>query len=100
MAAVGHPGKVEQAMFGSPFIGPPPLKVSSVDPKKGCSVSMVAAEEGCYSIPITQRPSDQGRLRADHELEAASSIWSLPQSSTAPWPNGFAHKIREEKNTI
>ena len=43
---------------------------------KGCSVTLVAAEEGCYSIPITQRPSDQGRLRAEHELEAASSIRS------------------------
>ena len=38
-----------------------------MDPKKGCSVTLVAAEEGCYSIPITQRPSDQGRLCAEHE---------------------------------
>ena len=32
VAAVGHPGKVEQTMFGPPFLGPPPLEVSSVDP--------------------------------------------------------------------
>ena len=68
-----------------------------MDPKKGCSVTLVAAEEGCYSIPITQRPSDQGRLRAEHELEAASSIRSLSPSSIAPSPKGFVHKIREEK---
>ena len=60
----------------------------------GCSVTLGAAEEGWYSIPITQRPSDQGRLRAEHELEAASSIRSLPPSSIAPSPKGFVHKIR------
>ena len=70
-----------------------------MDPKKGCSVTLVAAKEGCYSIPITQRPSDQGRLCAEDELEAASSIRSLPSSpsSIAPSPKGFVHKIREEK---
>ena len=68
-----------------------------MDPKKGCSVTLVAAKEGCYSIPITQRLSDQGRLRAEHELEATRSIQSLPLSSFAPSPNGFVHKIREEK---
>ena len=65
-----------------------------MDPKKGFSVTLVAAEEGCYSIPITQRPSDQGRLHAEHELEAASSIRSLPPSSIAPSPKGFVDKIR------
>ena len=69
-----------------------------MDPMKGCSVTLVAAEEGCYSIPITQRPSDQGRLRTEHELEAASSIQSLPPSSIVPSPKGFVHKIREEKS--
>ena len=82
VAAVGHPGKVEHAMFWSPFLGP--------------SVTLVAAEEGCCTIPITQQPSDQGRLRAEYELEAVSSIWSLPPSSMAPSPKGFVHKIREE----
>ena len=71
-----------------------------MDPKKGCSVTLVAAEEGCYSIPITQRPSDQGRLRAEHELEAASSIRSLPLSSIAPSSKGFVDKIREEKKNM
>ena len=85
--------------MGHLFKAPPPLKVSSVDPKKGCSVTLVAAEEGCHSILITQRPSDQSRLRAKHELEAASSSRSLPPSSIAPSPMGFVHKIREEKNT-
>ena len=70
-----------------------------MDPKKGCSTTLVAAEEGCYSIPITPRPSDQGRLRAEHELEDARSIRSLPPSSIAPSPKGFAHKIREEEDT-
>ena len=69
-----------------------------MDPKKGCSVTMVATEEGCYSIPITQRPYDQGRLRAEHELEATSYIRSKPPSSIAPSPKGFVNKIREEKN--
>ena len=68
-----------------------------MDHKKGCSVTLVAAEEGCYSIPISQRPSDQGRLRAEHELEIASSMRSLPPSFTAPLPKGFVHKIRQEK---
>ena len=68
-----------------------------MDPKKGCSVTLVAAEDGCYSIPITQRPSEQGRLRAEHELEATSCIRSLPPSSIAPSPKDFVHKIREEK---
>ena len=68
-----------------------------MDPKKGCSVTLVAAEEICYSIPITQRPSDQGRLCAEHELEATSSIRSLPPSSIAPPPKSFVHKIRDEK---
>ena len=71
-----------------------------MDPKKGCSVTLVAAEEGCYSIPITQRPSDQGRLRAEHELEAASSIRSLPPSSIAPSPKGFVDKIRSGTNNM
>ena len=42
-----------------------------MDPNKRWPVTLVAAEEGCCSIPITQRPSDQGRLHADYELEAA-----------------------------
>ena len=92
VAAVGHPGKVVQAMFGPPFIDP-----SSTGGEQCGSVTLVAAEEGCYSIPITQRPSDQGRLRAEHELEATSSIRSLPRSSIAPSPKGFVHKIREKK---
>ena len=68
-----------------------------MDTKNGCSVTLVAAKEGCCSIPITQRPFDQGRLRAEHELEAASSIQSLPPSSIASLPKDFVHKIREEK---
>ena len=68
-----------------------------MDPKKGCSVTLVAAEEGCHSIPITQRPSDQGRQRAEHELEAASSIRSLPPSSIAASPKGFVDNVREER---
>ena len=71
-----------------------------MNPKKGCSVTMVAAEEGCYSIPITQRPSDHGRLCAEHELEAASSLQSLPPSSMAPSPMGFVDKIREGNNNM
>ena len=71
-----------------------------MDPKNGCSVTLVAAGEGCNSISTTQRPSDQGRLRAEHELKAASSIRSLPPSSIAPSPKGFVHKIREEKNNM
>ena len=68
-----------------------------MDPKKGCTVTLLGAEEGCCANPITQRPSDQGRLRAEYELEAASSIRSLPPSSIALSPKGFVHKIREEK---
>ena len=68
-----------------------------MDPKKGCSITMVAADRGCYSFPIIRRPSDQGRLRAEYELEAASSIRSLPQSSIAPSPKGFVDKVREEE---
>ena len=68
-----------------------------MDPKKRCSVTVVASEDGCYSIPITQRPSEQGHLRVEHELEATSSIQSLPPSSIAPTPKGFVHKIREGK---
>ena len=68
-----------------------------MDPRNGCSVTLVAAEEGCCSIPITQRPSDQGRLREEHELEAVNLILSLPPSSMAPSPNCFVHKIKEEK---
>ena len=68
-----------------------------MDPKKGCSVTLVAAEEGCCSIPITQRPSDQGLKRAEYELEAASSILSLPSESIVPPQEGFVHKIREKK---
>ena len=71
-----------------------------MDPKQGCSITLVAADEGCCSIPITQRTSDQGRLRAEHELEAASSIRSLPPSPMAPSPKGFVHKIREEKHNM
>ena len=71
-----------------------------MDPKKGCSVTLVAAEEGCCSIPITQRPSDQGRLRAEHLLEAASSIRSLPPSSIAPSPKGFVDKTRRGTNNM
>ena len=71
-----------------------------MDPKKGCTVTLVAAKEGCYSIPITQRPSDQGRIRAEHELEAASSIRSLPQSFIAQSPKGFVDKIRRGTNNM
>ena len=71
-----------------------------MDPKMGCSVTLVAAEEGCYSITITQRPFDQSRLRAEHELEAASSIRSLPPSSIAPSPKGFVDKIRRGTNNM
>ena len=67
-----------------------------MDPKKGCSVNLVVSQDGCCSIPITQRQSDQGRLRAVYELEAASSIRSLPPSSIAPSPKGLVHKIGEE----
>ena len=97
VAEVGHPGKVKQAMFGPSFLGPSSLEVSSVDNRRSCSVTLVAAEEGCCFISISQRPSSQGRLRAEHELEAASSIRSLPPSSISPSPKGFVHKIREEK---
>ena len=68
-----------------------------MDPKKVCSVTLAAAEEGCYSIPITHRPYNQGRLRAEHEIAASSSIRSLPPSSMSPSPMGFVHKIREGK---
>ena len=71
-----------------------------MDPKKGCSVNLVAAEEGSCSISNTQRPSYQGRLHAEHELDAASSIRNLPPSSIAPSPKGFEHKIREEKHKM
>ena len=71
-----------------------------MDPKKGCSVTLVATEEGCYSILITQRPSDQGRLHAEHELEAASPNLSLPPSSIAPSPKGFVDKIRRVTNNM
>ena len=71
-----------------------------MDPKKGCSVTLVAAEEGYYSIPITQRPSDQYRLLAEYELEAVSSIRRQPPSSIAPSSKGLVHKIREEKNNM
>ena len=65
-----------------------------------CLVTLVVAEEGCCSIPITQRPSDKGRLRAVHEPEAASSIRSLPQSSIAASPKGFVDKIRAKKDNM
>ena len=65
--------------------------------KNGCSVTLAAAEEACGSIPITQRPSDEGRLHAEHELEVAISLRSLPPSSIDPLPKGFVHKAREEK---
>ena len=70
-----------------------------MDHEKDCSVTLVADEEGCCSIPITERPCDQGRLHAEHELEAASSIWGLLQSYIAPSPKGFEHKIGEEERT-
>ena len=99
MAAVCHPERWNRQCLGHLFLASPPLEVSSVDPKKGCSVTLVAAEEGCYSIPITQQPSDQGCLGSERELEAASSIRSLPSSSIAPSPKGFVHKIKVEENT-
>ena len=71
-----------------------------MDPKNRCAVTLVAAEEGCYSIPITQRPSDQGGLRAEHELEAASTIRSLPLSSIAPSPKSFDDQIRRGTNNM
>ena len=71
-----------------------------MDHNKGCSVTMVADEDGCCLIPITQRPSDQGRLHAEYELEAASSIRSLPQSSIAPSPKVFVDKIRRDANNM
>ena len=83
--------------MGHLFLATPPLEVSSVDPKKVCSVTQVATEEGCCSIPITQRSTDQGRLRVEYELEVARSIWSVPPSSTVPSPKGFVHKIRKGK---
>ena len=71
-----------------------------MDPEKGCSVNLVASEEGCFSILITQRPSDQGSLHAVYELEAVSSIRILTPSSIAPSPMGFVHKIREKKHNM
>ena len=68
-----------------------------MDPKKGCSFYLVAAKEGFCSIPFSQSSSDQGHLRAEHELEAASPMRSLPPSSIAPSPMCFYHKIKEEK---
>ena len=70
-----------------------------MDPNKGCSVTMVADEEGCCSIPITQRPSDQGRLRAEYELESASSIRSLPPSSWLHRRRALYTKLGRGKNT-
>ena len=70
-----------------------------MDAMKGCSVTLEADEEGCCYISITQRPSDHGRLRAENEIEATSSIRSLPPSSIVPSPKGYVHKIRDEKNT-
>ena len=67
--------------------------------KRSCSVTQVAAEDGCYSNLITQQSSDQGRLRAEHELEAASSIRSLPPSSIAPSPKVFVDKIKRGTTT-
>ena len=99
VAAKGHPEKVEQAMFGPHLQDTSSTGGEQCGPKKGCSLTMAAAEEGYCSIPITQRSSDQGRLRAEHELEAASSIRSLPPSSIAPSPKSFKHKTREEKET-
>ena len=46
---------------------------------------MVAAEERCCYISITQQPSDQNCKRAEHELETASTIRSLRPSSKAVW---------------
>ena len=62
-----------------------------------CSVTLVAAEDGCCPIPITQRPSDQDCISEEHELEAASSILSLPQSSMTSSPIGLEHKIIDKK---
>ena len=60
MAAVGHPGKVEQAIFWLAFLGPSSTGCEQCGFKKGCSVTLVVAEDGCCSISITQRPSAQG----------------------------------------
>ena len=85
-------------MFGPPFLGPSSTGGEQYGCKRGCSVTLGAAEKGCCSIPITQRPSDQGRLRVEHEIEAASSIRSLSPSSIAPSPKGNEHIIKMEKN--
>jgi len=50
-----------QTMFRPPFLGPSSCEVSSVDPEKGCSVALEAAEEVCCPDPRLQRPSDQSR---------------------------------------
>ena len=55
------------------------------------------AQEECCSIPITERPPDQGRLCTEHEHEATSSIQSQFPSSMAQSPKDFEHKIREER---
>ena len=96
VAVVGHPGKVKRAMFGPPFLG-----LSSTGGEQcGSYVELHSHPGSCRRVMlfhfITQRPSDLGRLRAEYELEAASSIRSLPPSSISPSPKGFVHKIREE----
>ena len=93
MAAVGHPGKVEQTMFGPTFLGP-----SSAGGKHcGFYEGLLSHPGSCrkfpFPIPITQRSSDQGRLRAEREQEAVSSIRSLPPSSIAPSPKGYVDNI-------
>ena len=86
------PGKGGTGNVWPPLLGPSSTGGEQcADPKKGCSVTLVAAEEGCCSIPITQRPSDHGRLRAEHELEAASSI-------RVPLPPWGAAEERSEFN--
>ena len=74
-----------------------------MDPKTGCSVTLVAAEEGCYSIPITQRPSDQGRLRAEHELELYPEPAPVIHSSIAEGlcrQNKKGNKQHEEEESM
>ena len=69
----------------------------NVERKRRCSFIRVAADNGSCSISITQRPPNQGRLRAEHEIVAASFIRSLTPSSIAQSPNGFECKIDRRK---
>ena len=84
--AVTRSGSKERAMFRPPFLGPSSCEVSSVDHKKGCSVTLKAAGGVCRSSPRPQRPSHQSHLRAGHRLDVSSSILNLPPSPMDPSP--------------